>query len=84
MARGGVGAAAETVVARLRARLRRPAAAAHAADSRRGLGAAAAPKHGWQVAEAAGDAPPRDPTRPRPRRVGRRRRACRSASVRAG
>ena len=53
------GAEVESLAARLRRHLRRPEAAAHAADYLRGLLAAVERKNGWQLAEAAGYAHPR-------------------------
>ena len=53
------GAEVEALAARLRRHVRRPEAAAHAADYLRGLLAEVERKNGWQVAEAAGYAHPR-------------------------
>ena len=53
------GAAVEAMAVRLRRHVRRPEAAAHAADYLRGLLAEVERKNGWQLAEAAGYVHPR-------------------------
>jgi SRSO17 transposase len=56
---GACGAAVEALAARLRRHVRRPEAAAHAADYLRGLLAEVERKNGWQLAERAGYVHPR-------------------------